>query len=62
MPLRDLDGFAHHCAAYANRLGEVILDREHFVGVELSPHDATTELVDDVLVQAQWKFSPICIH
>jgi hypothetical protein len=39
---QDLDCFAYDSAAYAERLGEVVLDREHFVGLELSAHDAAT--------------------
>ena len=59
---QDLDCFAYNSAAHAERLAEFILDREHFVGLELSAHDATAELVDDVLMQAQRKLSAIRAH
>src|SRR5450432_2393204 len=59
---QDLDCFAHYSATYPERHGEVVLDGEHFVGGELPAHDATTELIDDVLVQAQREFSAMSAH
>src|SRR6266478_9364005 len=59
---KDLDCFAYDSTAYAECRGEVVLDREHFVGLELSAHDATAELVDDMLVQAQRKLPAISTH
>jgi hypothetical protein len=59
---QDLDCFAYDSTTYAERLGEIVFDREHFVGLEFSAHDATAELVDNVLVQAQRKFSAMSAH